>query len=60
MNDHLRNLNILKSMDPDEMHSRILGELADVATKSLSMIFEKPLLDQKEMTISGKDVNDPL
>lgn len=42
------------------MHSRILGELADVATKSLSMIFEKPLLDQKEMTISGKDVNDPL
>ncbi|KFV15175.1 RNA-directed DNA polymerase from mobile element jockey, partial [Pterocles gutturalis] len=39
--DHLKNLKVHKSMGADEIHPRVLRELADEVVELLSIVFEK-------------------
>ncbi|KAK4820612.1 LOW QUALITY PROTEIN: hypothetical protein QYF61_001918 [Mycteria americana] len=44
VSDLLHHLDIHKSMGPDEIHPRVLKELADLLTKSLSIIYQESWL----------------
>jgi len=57
--DHLRNLNIHKSMGPDKMHPRVPRELADVVAKPLSIVFEKSCSQVKSLVTGKRETMHP-
>ena len=50
LQDHLKNLQVHKSMEPDEIHPRVLRELADEVAEPLSIIFGRGSLVRFPLT----------